>query len=197
MCMLKFESPLEAFDDWYREAEASEEALPDAISLATSDRAGQANVRTMLFKGRIDENFKFFTNYQSKKGQQLIENPKASILFFWKKLYRQIRIEGEVSKLSAKESDEYWQSRPRESQIGAWASAQSSPVESLEKLEAIYQKYFEDFKNEKIIPRPPHWGGFQLKAHRIEFWQGREFRLHHRVQFVFDGAHWKKTFLFP
>lgn len=193
------EDPLKLFDQWLEEARLLEEPLYDSMTLATSDSSGNVRLRTLLYKGRKKTKIRFFTNYQSKKSDQLRENSKASILFFWKKLYRQIRFDGEVQKLSPNESDIYWDTRPRESQIGAWASSQSKEMSSYQELEErveLFKKKFED--TDAKIPRPPHWGGFGLTAKKIEFWLGHEFRLHDRLEFEKTKTQgWRTRLLYP
>lgn len=191
------QNPLQFFDQWYAEAQASSEAMPDAMTLASVGSDGQPRLRTLLFKGREEREFKFFTNYGSKKSQHLEANKKVSLLFFWKSLYRQIRIDGEVTRMSAEESDAYWQTRPRESQLGAWASRQSQEVESYEAVLASYSRMEEKFRSEAQIPRPDYWGGFRLKANAMEFWQGQEFRLHERIEFIWQAGAWDLWHLYP
>lgn len=186
------------FDQWYSDAQASGEKLSDAMTLATADAKGQPLARSMLFKGRKERNFLFYTNYDSLKAKHLNSNPTACLLFLWKELYRQIRIQGSVLKQSAEESDAYWKTRPRMSQIGAWASKQSSRVESFDRVKERVEEFDKKFKDSKEIPRPDNWGGFALQAHYIEFWHGHEFRIHERQEFVWsEDSNWKSYFLFP
>lgn len=190
--------PYSLFDRWYEEARLSGEDFFDAVTLATADLNAKPRVRTMLFKGRQGEDFLFYTNYQSKKAEHLRINPQASLLFFWKSLYRQIRLDGEVQPMSAADSDAYWKTRPRESQIAAWASKQSQSLKSREELENAIKDFRLQFKDVAEIPRPEHWGGFRLRADRIEFWQGRDFRVHERVEFIRSkDESWETRFLFP
>jgi pyridoxamine 5'-phosphate oxidase len=169
---------------------------PNAMILATSNKDSIPSVRVVLLKGFDNEGFIFYTNYESKKGKNLVENPNASILFFWKELERQIRISGRVNKISQKESEEYFHSRPRESQLAALASNQSEVIPGREFLEQKFNEFKEEY-HDKEIPLPPHWGGFKLFADSFEFWQGRENRLHDRISFSKDNSAWKIVRLAP
>jgi pyridoxamine 5'-phosphate oxidase len=162
---------------------------PNAMTLATSNKQGKPSARIVLLKGLSNEGFLFFTNYESRKGNELKENPYASLLFFWKELERQVRVEGTVTKSDDKKSDEYFQSRPALSKIGAWSSPQSKVIQSREDLEKNVIKYQQQF-TKGVIPRPPHWGGYVLKPAIIEFWQGRPSRLHDRLQYSLDKDKW-------
>ena len=156
---------------------------PNAMVVATVDTQGRPSGRTVLLKGVDERGFTFFTNYQSRKGQELEENPNAALVFYWPDLERQVTVAGEVTKVSREESEAYFHSRPRGSQIGAWASRQSSILQSRSELEQA-EKDFETRFAGKPVPLPPHWGGYRLVPDRIEFWQGRSSRLHDRFQFV-------------
>ena len=168
----------------------------NAMTLATVDSGGQPSTRTVLLKGVDQRGFIFFTNYDSRKGHELAANPRAALTFFWPELERQVCVAGVVEKLSREESEVYFKSRPRGSQIGAWASHQSQPVENRAALEKIWQEVAAKFPNE--IPIPPNWGGFVLQPTRIEFWQGRPSRLHDRFSYTkqTDGS-WKLARLSP
>ncbi len=174
-------NPIRQFERWFTDANASGMSEQDAVSmtLATANANGQPCARIVLMKSFDDQGFVFYTNYHSRKGEELADNPRACLLFYWSPLWRQVRIEGTVEKVSEAESDEYFHSRPFGSKIGAWASDQSKPVENRAQLE----KQFEDFswKFADNVPRPPHWGGYRVKPEVIEFWQGRENRLHDRL----------------
>lgn len=190
-------SPIEQFQKWWDQAISSEILEPNAMTLATASADGFPSARIVLLKGFDEKGFVFFTNYQSFKGTQLEENPKACLVFFWKELERQVRITGLVSKLPEAESDEYFQSRPVSSRLGAWASPQSQVIENREWLENNFENKKESFGNGEV-PRPPHWGGYGVKPVMVEFWQGRVSRLHDRIQYTLEenGA-WKIERLAP
>lgn len=191
------ENPYSLFQKWLNEAIDSELPEPTAFTLCTVTLQGKPNARVLLLKGLENELFKFYTNYQSRKGQELELNPYACMVFFWPELERQIRIEGKVSKLSKEESERYFQSRPRESQIGAYASKQSQILESRELLEKEFQNWKKKFEQNETIPIPEYWGGYALHPNLMEFWQGRPNRLHDRIQFVLYSNEWKKFRLYP
>jgi pyridoxamine 5'-phosphate oxidase len=189
--------PFSQFDKWWKEAIHSNIDEVNAMTLATASADGMPDGRIVLLKGFDERGFTFFTNYQSAKGQQMQENPRASLVFFWKELERQVRISGLVVMVSAKESDEYFNSRPEGSRIGAWSSPQSETIESREWLEDNEQKFRTKFTDTQI-DRPPHWGGYRVKPTHVEFWQGRPSRLHDRLRYnlQYDG-HWKLERLAP
>jgi pyridoxamine 5'-phosphate oxidase len=190
-------SPIDQFKKWWTEAVNSQIDEVNAMTLATSSSDGMPSARIILLKGLNKNGFVFFTNYKSYKAMHLEENPKACLVFFWKELERQVRITGLVKKISEKESDEYFFSRPVGSQIGAWASDQSQVIESRQWLENRYLQLTEEFK-QKELKRPPNWGGYVVTPVIIEFWQGRPSRLHDRIQYTLeeDGS-WKIERLSP
>ena len=173
--------PVTQFTQWYEHAQAAVKHLPDAVALATATRAGQPSLRVVLLKSFDGHGFVFFTNYHSRKGRELARNPQATLLFHWGELARQVRIEGRVEKLPARESDAYFATRPRGSQLAAWASPQSAVIAGrgpLERRVAAFARKYPDG-----VPRPPHWGGYRLVPEAFEFWQGGEDRLHDRILF--------------
>ncbi|HTI12372.1 MAG TPA: pyridoxamine 5'-phosphate oxidase [Puia sp.] len=189
--------PFSQFDKWWKEALDAGVDEVNAMTLATSSADGMPDARIVLLKGFDEKGFTFFTNYHSSKGQQLLENPRACLVFFWKELERQIRISGLVIFVSEQESDEYFNSRPEGSRIGAWASPQSEVIDGRAWLEQNEQKVREEFLTGEIN-RPPHWGGYRVKPTRIEFWQGRPNRLHDRILYRLQGSgSWKIERLAP
>jgi pyridoxamine 5'-phosphate oxidase len=176
-------NPIRQFQKWYDEVLAAGVSHQDTISmtLATATRDGRPSARIVLLKSFDVGGFVFYTNYQSRKGRGLAENPRACLLFYWPQVWRQVRIEGTVEKVSDAASDEYFQTRPLGSKLGAWASNQSEVVDSRETLESRFAEIEKRFGED--VPRPPHWGGYRLKPNEIEFWQGRENRLHDRLRY--------------
>lgn len=188
-------TPFDQFALWFDEALKAKVVEPNAMTLATSTLSGRPSARTVLLKGFDERGFVFFTNYESRKGEELAQNPCASLLFFWPALERQVRLEGSIEKISAQDSDEYYNSRPLGSRIGAWVSPQSRPI-SLRELEARTQALTESLGAHPA--RPPHWGGYRLKPDYAEFWQGRPSRLHDRLVFQLnDQNQWVSTRLAP
>ena len=190
------QNPLVLFKRWFKEALKSEVMDVNALALATVSKKGIPSNRIVLLKGLDDQGFVFFTNYQSQKGKEISHRAVASLLFFWPQLIRQVRVDGKVQKISAKESDAYFKSRPRGSQLGAWASEQSEVVPNRDFLEKSMKALEEKYKNQ-VIPRPPHWGGFLVIPQSIEFWQGRPNRLHDRLRYVRQGRSWCRERLAP
>lgn len=190
------EDPIIFFKKWLEEAIESKVAEPNAMSLATVSADGTPDSRIVLLKDVGERTIRFYTNYESSKGRDLKTNPFAAVSFWWPELERQVRIKGSIKKVSREESDEYFQSRPRESRLGAWASKQSSEVVNREKLKEEYEKVSKRFKN-TTIPTPDFWGGFDIYVNEIEFWQGRPSRLHDRILYTFGNNTWKFKRLQP
>jgi len=189
--------PFRQFEKWWQELIKSNIDEVNAMTLATADKNARPSARIVLLKGFTPEGFLFFTNYESHKGEELKENPQACLVFFWKELERQVRVEGLIEKISAEESDEYFNSRPAGSKIGAWASPQSKVIASREVLEEKVRLIENKFMN-TTIDRPGHWGGYILKPILIEFWQGRPSRLHDRIQYTkLENNSWKIERLAP
>ncbi len=190
-------NPFLQFADWWQQAIESQIDEVNAMTLATASVEGVPSARIVLLKGYDEKGFVFYTNYESAKGQELAENPRAGLLFFWKELERQVRITGLVEKVSAVESDEYFLSRPTGSQIGAWASPQSHVIENRSWLENKVKELEAKFSNGQLT-RPAHWGGYRVKPVIIEFWQGRSSRLHDRIQYTLqENGSWKIERLAP
>jgi pyridoxamine 5'-phosphate oxidase len=189
--------PISQFDKWWQEAVRAGIDEVNAMTLATASADGMPDARIVLLKGFDTKGFSFFTNYNSSKGHQLLENPRATLVFFWKELERQVRISGLVSLVSEKVSNEYFNSRPEGSRLGAWASPQSEVIENRQWLEENENKLREEWAGNSVT-RPPHWGGYLIKPVRMEFWQGRPSRLHDRILFSLqETGHWKIQRLAP
>jgi len=193
---MRAKDPFSLFRKWYREAEAAGTLLPEAMALATATRNGSPSVRMVLHRGLSGGGFVFYTNYNSRKGRDLLENPRAAFVFHWSLIDRQVRGEGRIEKLTRRESDRYFQSRPRESRLSAWASPQSAEISGRPFLEAEFARVEARFSG-KDIPCPPFWGGFRIVTNCIEFWQGQPHRLHDRVVFRRKRNAWTNLRLGP
>ncbi len=191
------EDPLVFFRNWMDAAVAARVPEPNAMTLATVDASGQPHARIVLLKGLENDQFVFYTNYESHKAAEISENGRVALVFFWPELERQVRIEGTVAKVEASTSDAYFAVRPRGSQLGAWASPQSQEVISREVLEETYQAVEDRFNETEFVPRPEHWGGYGVTAHLMEFWQGRRSRMHDRIVFQKTGEAWESVRLAP
>ncbi len=182
-------NPIQQFSRWWKEAVGSDILEVNAMTLATSNKTGLPSARTVLLKDFDQKGFVFFSNYESRKAKDIADNPQATLLFFWKELERQVRIEGTIEKVDASESDQYFHSRPEGSRIGAWASPQSQIVANRDEIEENVRLYQQKFESTPI-PRPPHWGGYRVIPQQIEFWQGRPSRLHDRILYTKERTEW-------
>jgi pyridoxamine 5'-phosphate oxidase len=189
-------NPMDQFDLWYTNASNSEQLESNAMALATVSKEGLPSVRYLLLKAYDDSGFVFFTNFESRKGIHIKENPFGALVFYWPVLQQQVRAEGKIEMLSEIESDDYFNERPHGSKIGAWASPQSKPIPSREYLEKLKEEYLDKYKNFRI-PRPKFWGGYKLIPTLLEFWQGRPDRLHDRFEYRLKDGVWKKERLAP
>jgi pyridoxamine 5'-phosphate oxidase len=190
------DDPFDLFDAWFAEAKASEPNDPEAMALATAGADGVPGVRMVLLKGHGPDGFVFYTNDDSVKGRQLAENAQAALLFHWKSLRRQVRIAGRVERVAEADADAYFATRGRDSQLGAWASEQSRPLDSRDLFERRYQDAMQRFEGQPI-PRPPHWGGYRLIPRALEFWSDRPHRLHERRLFTRVEGGWDEGLLYP
>lgn len=193
------DTPLALFEDWLKQATESEGADANAMTLATVDSEGHPHARIVLLKGFDAQGFRFYTNYQSQKGNELAHVPNAALVFWWPGLQRQVRVEGSVEKVDAKQSDDYFSSRPRKSQLAAWVSQQSVEIPNRDWMQERLSRFEQVYANQSV-ERPPHWGGYCLVAHAIEFWQGQRSRLHDRVRYTrrdLQTQEWHRTRLAP
>ena len=188
--------PFTLFDAWFEEARASEVNDPEAMTLATATADGRPSARAVLLKGHSHEGFTFYTNFRSRKAQEIAANPNVALLFHWKSLRRQVRIEGVAREVDPSEADAYFATRSRESQIGAWASDQSRPLADRAVLEARYEEVKREYEG-KQVPRPSYWSGYRVVPERIEFWSDRPHRLHERRLFTLSGEGWSEGLLYP
>jgi pyridoxamine 5'-phosphate oxidase len=191
----KHDDPMLFFSECYQEAREQGCADPHAVVISTVSESGQPSARMVYMRDLLSEGIIIYTNYLSRKGGEILKNPKVALLFYWDCCERQVRIEGTAEKVDSQLSDDYFAQRPRISQIGAWASEQSTEIDSRATLEERVRHF--EAKYPDVVPRPPHWGGFLIKPHYFEFWQGRLGRLHDRLCYTKDGASWKKSRIAP
>lgn len=191
------QDPISQFTKWFEEAITAKVPEPNAMNLATVNENGRPASRIVLLKGVENYKFVFYTNYQSRKGKELDQNPACSLTFFWPELERQVRIEGAASRIDEKRSEKYFQSRPRGSQVGAWASPQSSVISDRSLLEERAKQIEAKYKGEEFLPKPNQWGGYEIDPLMMEFWQGRPNRLHDRILYTKDDTGWKINRLAP
>ena len=196
-CFMDLDDPFELFKLWMEEAKKKEINDPNALSLATSNSKNEPSVRMVLLKGLSPKGFVFYTNLNSPKSLDIKDNPKAAMCFHWKSLQRQIRVFGTIIQVDDKEADQYFNSRPHESKIGAWASDQSKVMSERKEFMKKIQDFKMKYKNEKIVPRPQHWSGWCLNPSSIEFWLGDQFRIHERLKYNKVSNKWKKEILYP
>jgi len=194
--MSLYTQALQRFYTLMQQAKQLPLTYPNAMTVATADANGKPSARVILLKDADEHGFVFYTNFQSRKGDELKENPQAALLFYWETLKTQVRVEGTVEIVSDEEADAYWRTRPLESRIGAWASQQSQPIENRKVLEDRYEHFARQFTDSNI-PRPPHWSGYRLTPQLIEFWEERPFRLHDRVRYVKKDGEWTSSLLNP
>ena len=190
------DDPLGRFQDWFHEAERAGVDVPEAMTLATADAEGVPSARMLLLKSAGEDGFVFYSGYASRKGGELDENPRAALVFYWRPLGKQVRVEGRVERVSEAESAAYFATRPRGSQIAAWASQQSRPLASREELERRYTSLEREYEGREV-PLPPHWGGYRLRPEAIEFWEHRENRLHDRIRYTRAREGWRTEQLAP
>jgi len=190
------DDPLERFQDWFREAKQAGVEVPEVMTLATADAGGTPSARMLLLKSADEDGFVFYSGYASRKGGELDENPRAALVFYWRPLGKQIRVEGSVERVSEAESAAYFATRPRGSQLAAWASQQSRPLASREELERRYVELEREYEGREV-PLPPHWGGYRLRPDAIEFWEHRENRLHDRIRYTRAREGWRTERLAP
>ena len=196
-CFEDLDNPIGLFKKWFSKAGENEINDPNAVAVATSDQNNQPNVRMVLLKGLSDKGFVFYTNFKSKKGQELKVNQKASMCFHWKSLRRQVRILGKVEEVTTKEADDYYNSRPYKNRISAWASSQSQILEKREIFLNKIQEYEKKYPDENNVPRPPHWSGWRLLPSEIEFWVDGEGRVHERLIYKNIKGKWEREILYP
>ena len=197
-CFLELDNPFQLFEKWFEEAKRKEINDPNALALGTASKAGVPSVRMVLLKGYNENGFIFYTNLNSQKGNEIKENPNASMCFHWKSLLRQIRISGTITQVEDSVADKYYNSRGYDSRIGAWASKQSKELKNRDELENSIKEFKKKFNDENNVPRPSHWSGWNLSPNRIEFWLDGDSRIHERLNYTVDkSGNWIKSLLSP
>ena len=196
-CFEDLANPIDLFKKWFSKAEEGEINDPKAVALATADKSNQPNVRMVLLKGLSDKGFVFYTNFNSKKGNELRSNQKASMCFHWKSLRRQVRVLGKVEEVTSKEADDYYNSRPYNNRISAWASSQSKVLDKRETFLKKIKEFEKKYPDQNNVPRPPHWSGWRLLPDEIEFWLDGEGRIHERLNYKKIKEEWSKEILYP
>ena len=197
ICFGDLNNPIDLFNKWFSEAEKTEINDPNAVAVATSDRENQPNVRMVLLKGISDKGFVFYTNFKSKKGEEIKYNLKASMCFHWKSLRRQVRVLGLVEEVTNQEADEYYNSRPYKNKIGAWASQQSAVLDKRETFLTKVKEFEKKYEDKKKVPRPQYWSGWRVLPKEIEFWLDGEGRIHERLLYTKKNKAWEKKLLYP
>ena len=197
ICFEDLDNPIELFKKWFSKAEETEINDPNAVAVATSNKDNQPNVRMVLLKGLSDKGFVFYTNFNSRKGSELKDNQKASMCFHWKSLRRQVRAIGKVEEVSAKEADDYFNSRPYKNRIGAWASSQSEKLDQRETFLKRIKDFEKKYPDQQNVPRPPYWSGWRLLPEEVEFWLDGEGRIHERLVYFRKNGSWYKKLLYP
>ena len=196
-CFEEANNPIELFKKWFAKAKETEINDPNAVAVATVDKTSQPSVRMVLLKGLSDKGFVFYTNFNSKKGSELKVNQKASMCFHWKSIRRQVRVIGKVEEVTAKEADEYYNSRPYKNRISAWASSQSEVLDKRDTFFSRIKEFEKKYPDQNNVPRPPHWSGWRVLPDEIEFWVDGEGRIHERLNYKNNNGKWNKELLYP
>jgi pyridoxamine 5'-phosphate oxidase len=197
LCFEDLDNPIDLFINWFKKAEETEINDPNAVALGTADIKSQPSVRMVLLKGLSHKGFVFYTNFNSKKGNDLKSNQQASMCFHWKSLRRQVRVVGKVEQVTEKEADDYFNSRPYKNRVSAWASSQSEKLESRDVFLGKIKEFEKKYPDQDRVPRPPHWSGWRVLPREVEFWLDGEGRIHERLNYIINNGKWKKEILYP
>ena len=197
LCFEDLDNPIDLFKNWFKKAERTEINDPNAVALGTADKKNQPSVRMVLLKGLSDKGFVFYTNFNSKKSSDLKINQQASMCFHWKSLRRQVRVIGNVEQVTEKEADDYFNSRPYNNRVSAWASSQSKKLESRDVFLSKIKEFEKKYPDQKKVPRPEHWSGWRILPQEVEFWLDGEGRIHERLNYINTSGKWKKEILYP